>query len=276
MSLIQDALKRQQEETESTRVPLKVKAPRVPEAMPVPSSQERMDQPLPSDLKEKGQSARPWKRIAGIIIFCVLILWSAGLVVILVMKQSAASKWLDVFMPDARKVHATLEKAPLPGAPAVVQPADRAMTPSAPPPAPVRASAAESLFSPAALAAPAFADADEDAAENAFLSGPETQSAPPAIPGPASLPQGQIPATLQNAGIDRNSSRSIKVVWPRLKLSAVFLNVGAGQSGARLNNKLILLGDQIDGVTLVEIRPDSVVLKYGQQTRALKMGATLN
>ena len=68
----------------------------------------------------------------------------------------------------------------------------------------------------------------------------------------------------------------VPVVWPRLKLSAVFSNVGSGQSGARLNNRLIFLGDQIEGVTLVEIHQDSVVLKCGAEVRFLKMGMTLN
>lgn len=65
------------------------------------------------------------------------------------------------------------------------------------------------------------------------------------------------------------------VVWPKLKLSAIFSNIGSGQAGARLNNRLILAGDQIEGVVLVEIRRDGVMLKSGAETRFLKMGATL-
>ncbi len=272
MSLIQDALKRQQEETESIRVPLKVAKPPVPEAMPVPPGPERMDLPLPGDSKKQGQSGNSWKRIVGIIIFCVLILWGGGLFVALVMKQAVASRWLGEFMPNLGKVRVTLGKAPLQELPPAAQPPARAM----PSPAPDRASAVGPLFSPAAVAAPAFADEGEDAAENAVLSGMAAQAVPAAAPAPATQPQGSSPAVSKNAGEDRDGSRFSSVFWPRLKLSAVFSNMGAGQSGARLNNKLILLGDQIDGVTLVEIRRDSVVLKYGKQTRSLKMGATLN
>ncbi|MBI2441871.1 MAG: hypothetical protein HYV35_10935 [Lentisphaerae bacterium] len=65
-------------------------------------------------------------------------------------------------------------------------------------------------------------------------------------------------------------------VWPRLKLSAVFSDLGSGQAGARLNNRLVLLGGKIDGVTLVEIRSDGVMLKSGSAVRFLKMGATLH
>ena len=68
----------------------------------------------------------------------------------------------------------------------------------------------------------------------------------------------------------------VPVIWPRLKLSAVFSNAGSGQAGARLNNRLILQGGQIEGVTLIKIRRNSVVLKCGAEVRILKMGRTLN
>lgn len=102
-------------------------------------------------------------------------------------------------------------------------------------------------ISPAAVSAPAFAGEDELKEEDSGLKVVEPQL--PAIPSP--------------------------VAWPRLKLSAVFTSGGVGQAGARLNNRLVLLGDKIEGVTLIEIRPDGVKLQSGSATKFLKMGATL-
>ncbi len=122
MSLIQDALKRQQEESESSRVPLKAAPVRnagavattgraaafVPDAMPVPPSPPAIRQPTdsiacPQSLRdsvaggragpeEPVQPGKSWKRIAGIIIFCILIVWGGGLLVVLILKQSAERK----------------------------------------------------------------------------------------------------------------------------------------------------------------------------------------
>ena len=242
MSLIQDALKRQQEESESSRVPLKAAAaPSVPanrplpDAMPVPPRLELANQPLPANRPLPAKPVQPgksWKWIAGIIIFCVLIAWGGGRLVVLIHGRAA------------------LGKSAIQAPPPVAQPPATAISKPVVTLASARVSASKPLISPAAAAAPAFADEGEDAEDVALPSVKEQVEESVTVPGPTT--------------------------WPRLKLSAVFSNVGSGQSGARLNNRLILLGDQIDGVTLIEIRRDSVVLKCGQETRSLKMGAMLN
>ncbi|MCX6992184.1 MAG: hypothetical protein NT011_03470 [Kiritimatiellaeota bacterium] len=309
MSLIQDALKRQQEESESIRVPLKATppaqnagavdptlrevgaAPSVPDVMPVPPSPpaapatlgialragpEPANRPLPASqrlpaappvdppairqltdvalragLEKPVQSGKSWKLIAGIIILCVIIAWSGGLLVVLILKQSAEHTLLGQVMPDLIKAHATQSPATAISKPVVT---------SAPGP----------WLSPAAAAAPAFADEGEDVNEDMALPSVKEQGAS------ATWSRRKLSAILGNAGADQEDARLKPVVWPRLKLSAIFSNMGPGQSGARLNNRLILLGDQIEGVTLIEIRRDSVVLKCGKQTRSLKMGMTLN
>lgn len=292
MSLIQDALKRQQEESENIRVPLKsVAAPSVPETMPLPPNPQPANQSLPStppqvttgspamagspvDPAKPMQSGKSWKLIAGIIIFCVLIAWSGGLLVVLVLKQSAERTLHGAVMPDLIHGRGTLGKLPVQAPPPAARPPATAMSKPVVTPAPARASASKPLFSPAAAAAPAFADEGEDLEQD--------MAEPGAVPGtanrplPANQPQRNLSAIFNNGGADQESARLKPVVWPRLKLSAIFSNMGSGQSGARLNNRLIILGDQIDGVTLIEIRRDSVVLKCGKETRLLKMGATLN
>ena len=278
MSLIQDALKRQQEESESSQVPLKAAparppaslgealragnagavatagraAPFVPDAMPVPPIPEPANRPLPVDPEKPVQSGKSWKLIAGIIIFCILIVWGGGLLVVLVLKQSAEHTLPGPLMPDLTKAQATLGKPAIKAPPPAAQPSAAAMPKPVVTPSPSRASASIPWISPAAAAAPAFADEGEDVEDDVVLPSVNKQELPVTEPIP------------------------VPVVWPRLKLSAIFSNVGSGQSGARLNNRLILLGDQIEGVTLVEIRRDSVVLNCGKETRSLKMGMTLN
>ena len=269
MSLIQDALKRQQEESESSRVPLKAAAtPSVPDAMPVLPSPEPANRSLPvppvdppaapeAQLLRAGpeklvQPGKSWKRIACIIIFCVLIAWSGGLVVVLILKQSAERTLLGAFMPDPTHGRVILGKASVQTPPPAAQPPATAMSKPEVTPAPARASVSRPWISPAAAAAPAFVDEGEDVEEDVALPSVNKQELPVIVPSPE------------------------PVVWPQLKLSAIFSNVGSGQAGARLNNRLIFLGDQIEGVTLVEIHQDSVVLKCGAEVRFLKMGMTLN
>lgn len=288
MSLIQDALKRQQEETESSRVPLKsAVAPSVPDAMPVPLNPGAAGRPLPvgrplpaavpSVNPEKPvRSGKSWKLIAGIIIFCILIVFGGGLLVRRVLKQPVERTLLGSFIQDLTHGSMPLGKSSVQAPTPAAQPPVTAMSKTVVNPETERAAASRLLLSPAAAAAPAFADEGEDAEENAALPGVKEQVEPEAVPGTATWPQRKIPAVFSNVDSDQESARLKPVIWPRLKLSAVFSNVSSGQSGARLNNRLILLGDQIDGVTLVEIHRDSVVLKCGKETRLLKMGAILN
>jgi len=268
MSLIQDALKRQQEESEGNRVPLKAAAaPSVPDAMPVPPRPPAIRQPTdsiagPQSLRDSvtggragpdpGKPVQPgksWKLIAGIIFVCILIAWGGSLLVVFVMKQSAERTLLGSFMPDMAHGRVTLGKPAIKTAPPPAYPPAAAR--SKPVVTPVRSSAPMPWLSPAAAAVPAFAAEEEDD-ENVVAPIVTEQELP--APAPAPVP----------------------VVWPRLKLSAIFSNVGSGQAGARLNNRLILLGDQIEGVTLIEIRRDGVVLKCGAEVRFLKMGMILN
>jgi hypothetical protein len=255
MSLIQDALKRQQEESGGSRVPLKAAAAlSMPDAMPVPSSPGQANRSLsavpPVDPGKPVQPGKPWKLIAGIIVICILIVWGGGLLVVPILKPSADHTVPGPSMPDMTHGRKTLGKASVKAPPPAVQPSATAISKPVVITSLARESASRPLFSPAAVAAPAFADEGEDTEQNVALPSAKEQAVAVAVPEQAA--------------------------WPRLRLSAIFSNVAASQSGARLNNRLILLGDQIEGVTLVEIRRDSAVLQRGTEIRVLKMGMTLN
>lgn len=250
MSLIQDALRRQQEELEGKQperpaVPSVAGRPAapgnaplaVPDSMPAPPRVVPAgNAPVPgaggppeegAAMAEFEPRVKSGKQIAGIIILCLVIVWGGFFLLGLFLKTSAERSFAGLLASRlAQQQQGAVEEAE-------VEPTESA--------APVP------WISPAAVSAPAFTGEEEVKEEDSGLKVGEPQL--PAIPSP--------------------------VAWPRLKLSAVFTSGGVGQAGARLNNRLVLLGDKIEGVTLIEIRPDGVKLQSGSATKFLKMGATL-
>jgi len=132
MSLIQDALKRQQEESGGSRVPLKAAAAlSMPDAMPVPSSPGQANRSLsavpPVDPGKPVQPGKPWKLIAGIIVICILIVWGGGLLVVPDSETVGGSHraWsIHAGMTHGRK---TLGKASVKAPPPAVQPSATAI-----------------------------------------------------------------------------------------------------------------------------------------------------
>lgn len=69
--------------------------------------------------------------------------------------------------------------------------------------------------------------------------------------------------------------REAHLKWPRLKLSGIMRGYGPKQGSARINGKMVYIDGQIQGVTLVEVKADGITLKFGKETRMLKVGSTL-
>jgi hypothetical protein len=67
-------------------------------------------------------------------------------------------------------------------------------------------------------------------------------------------------------------SRTAK--WPALKLTGILRGTGKTESTAFINGKMIGVGQTIADVTVVEIQADGVILKYGNEKRFLRVGAT--
>jgi len=63
------------------------------------------------------------------------------------------------------------------------------------------------------------------------------------------------------------------VRWPALKLTGILRGTGKTESSAFINGKMISAGQTIADVTIVEIRADGVILKYGNENRFLRVGA---
>jgi hypothetical protein len=65
------------------------------------------------------------------------------------------------------------------------------------------------------------------------------------------------------------------LVWPDLKLTGILKGIATRQGAARINGKMIFIGDDIEGVTLIEIKDNGVILRYGNETKFLKVGGIL-
>jgi len=104
--------------------------------------------------------------------------------------------------------------------------------------------------------APAQAAAMQNAGTNAV----QQQSIGDAARKPVSIKQ--VPA------------RTAVVRWPALKLTGILRGSGPAESTALINGKMISAGQTIDGVTIVEIQADGVLLKYGAENRFLRVGTT--
>ncbi len=62
--------------------------------------------------------------------------------------------------------------------------------------------------------------------------------------------------------------------WPVLKLTGILRGTGKTESTAFINGKMIAAGQTIADVTIVEVQADGVILKYGNEQRFLRVGAT--
>lgn len=66
-----------------------------------------------------------------------------------------------------------------------------------------------------------------------------------------------------------------QIKWPVLKLTGILRGAGKEESSAFINNKVLGPGKTIDGVTVVEVQSDGVILQYGSERKFLRVGATL-
>jgi hypothetical protein len=63
------------------------------------------------------------------------------------------------------------------------------------------------------------------------------------------------------------------VKWPHLKLMGALAKGGAGQ--AIINGKFITVGEEIEGVKLIKIKGNTVELSYKNETQLLKVGGSI-
>ncbi|MBU4201273.1 MAG: hypothetical protein L6455_09650 [Kiritimatiellae bacterium] len=256
MSLIQEALKRQQQEFGGGKTP--EASPVVNAEPPVTETMPVMDTPLstaetqapalpppvfPPPPPVSPRSFRPGLKISGIV--------ATGLV-ILVVGGFMAAKWT---LKMVRKT-------------AIPVLAAQPMT-----------------VSPGSVMPPANGKDSENSAPQT-ASGPKPPVSIPALP-PARSSQisvssePQVSDTVGRTDVlprekaPLEKAPTVPLQWPTLKLTGILASLSAGEGSACINNQIISIGGQIEDVTLVEIRSDGVLLKYGGETKFLKMGGIL-
>lgn len=138
---------------------------------------------------------------------------------------------------------------------AVVQPSSSSAAQGATPVRPVvEVSAATAPTAPKATPVAPVA-APPSPAANAGFSFPTPGSAA-GTPSAAA----QTPAPAQN------------VVWPNVKISGVMAHASFGQRSAIVNDVLVNVGESVDGMTIIEVRENAVVMEFKGATRSFNVG----
>ena len=257
MSLIQDALKRQQQENQSgapnaAPPPLpsdaQADAPRGPEVS-VPET-------MPAGAAPEKSASKPWATgLLAAIFICAIIAtvmylgWFFVGRSFMTKKNAAQAPAAAVTPGPAPQPGTQAEPAPAQEAEAPKQEADEAS--AVQPAVPAAAPAAE----PAKPVAAAPATAQDRAPAPAPA---QPGSAAPAQPAPSLEPEPEA-APLE---------------WPSLKLSAIVLGKSTSRGAAIINGKIVEIGEEIEGVTLIGVDEEGIKLKNGPEVRTLKVGGS--
>ncbi|MFH0879321.1 MAG: hypothetical protein V2A34_06375 [Lentisphaerota bacterium] len=236
MSLIQEALKRQQEEigrisTESAErglVPPKSAPP------PVPSSPQPLMETLSHEAAPSYQAPKKSAKVLGVlaasVVLILLLLGAAGYFFMVAAKTYQAGRLPPPGeqTPVVQSGEEDVSKTIVPSTPVPFAPTGKTK------PTPVPAQKATPLPKPVRTAAPA--------------------PVKPAPVQPAAAPQ--------------------KPVWPSMTLMGVVVKSEPQLSTAVINSSLYGINDSIEGVRIVDIRHDGVILQYGSEKRMLQLGSS--
>ena len=274
MSLIQEALKRQQKEygngktheTPSSTLSespvtetIPVTEPPAPKVGPLtPKAEPPVSVTMPPPPPLSAKLFKPWMMIGGIVAIAVVVLMVGGMTVVWILKmarkKAIPALMTQVQMPDSGA------GMPMPGTePDSVQGAELVVSQPAP----------KSSFPTAAL--PQL---------------PSLQDSVPSVPltSASKDPLSSLPSVSETAGganipvVNKSLEKKappVPLQWPTLKLTGLLSSLNAGEGAARINNQMVFIGGQIEGVTLIKIGSDGIYLKYGDETRFLKVGGVL-
>lgn len=298
MSLIQDALKRQRNESgddnnDGREQSQPASAPEItqkdqiktdkedasaapqPGSAPVPAPEKATpDEQVHAPEEKPGRKV--WLTIAGIIVFILVI------IIAVIYLVSVTFSWIGKKRVQKVSPAPTEEVQPaerLPSDQDVLperRPSLRAVGPSGP---------------EAGLASVPSQDAEEEPSEPDLPSVQPPKSTPVSDSAPALRPK----MVLEERAVSKPSAEPVQTAstsariaseppvveptppmeWPRFELTGVLSGLGPGKNAAIINNQMIIEGSQIEGVTVLEVQADGVLLKYGNETRFLRMGASL-
>jgi hypothetical protein len=264
MSLIQEALKRQQEESgespvadtrqtpRPTAVPDQPKAPPAapptpPTPPPLPSGDQETAAPLSSVVEktEEKSGRRTWPVLLGVLLL-VLLLAGGGIWMMMYALGSLKPSQGEEGGQQTSRTKIVIEPG---GAEA------GGAAPAEQPPQPEPGTQPEPEPAPQPVPEPAPQ--------------PQPEPAPQPEPGAASTgetPPSEVPGTTPQPGPE-------PVAWPSLALSGM---VGKGINGsAIINGAVVSVGEVVDGARVTFIGIQNVELEYKGETRTLRVGQML-
>ncbi len=302
MSLIQEALKRQQAEFGDGVPPgASSRTPDAPATEPVPAADARpaaeyppapatrlslrksvpapeaSPDETPVDPAPGEITRRPWLGMLGVVLAVLFILALViGLLLLAWRHFLSEGDAGPAAKPAGSPEPAALASVPAKVAPPPVDvPADAAPGPAGTAPAaaaPAASEAAQEVVvetATPAVPAPESASAPVSAAESPVPA--PVMPPPPAAALDVAAPAPEAPA----APAEVAASPAPPAIWPRLNLSGVLCSAVPGEGAARINNTMVFDGGDIEGATLLKIQEDGVLLRYQGETRFLRVGATL-
>lgn len=283
MSLIEEALRKQREDTEKTqpKLQMQVQPPPLP-----PEAREQPPEEQPEAVEDAPVAAgegRSWKMLAmialgglvAVILVVLLLAWGFKL---WQGQPTASGKALAVATP------VTPAATPTPPSPSQAAPAPApAQEPAPAAAAPTSAPAAASAAAPA-VAAPSPAPAATPGPAPAAPAPASPKTTPPAAAKPPAAAAPAAPATADAEPVrittgtvapDAGSERLIvPVAWPKLSVAGVSMNARTGKGAAIINGQMLNIGDVVEGVKIVGVEKSGVKLSLGGETRVLAVGGS--
>lgn len=264
MSLIEEALRKQREETDRAQQTQPAQSP----PLTLQPVREEPPPPLPDPAQEPDaapeNSRRTWRTLAGVVaivaIIVILLLSLVGFGLYLFRRPAAAPVATTAVPRKGPAASPAPTNTPAPAVPPVAvttaAPAIVAAVPaatSAPPAAPV---AVATAVPPPVVAAPAPVAA-------------ATTTPPPAAV--AALPA--APAVAATNIVTAEPPKTL-VIWPRLAVSG-FMGGGRGGRGAVIiNNQMMSVGESIEGAKVLAVDKRGVTLSFGGEVRTLAVGSS--
>lgn len=260
MSLIQEALKRQQEDADKDSVG----APPSGEEAGANETRDEMPPPLPRAVPEADRGKRAWPTLIGVVLMRMLLIGGAVWMLYYAYLQFAGggSEPVPVEIttnspeeggPPAPPPAPEPEPEPEPEPPPK-DPGSEAVEPG-PEPEPITEPVAETTpttetgVDPAPV--PPEPSPDKPSPDKPPSEKPPSEKPKPEAPAPAPQPE---------------------VAWPALTVEGT---VGTGANGAAMiNGQVIQVGERVQGVAVQSVGRSGVVLEYKGQTRTVRAGGS--
>ena len=261
MSLIQEALKRKMEEkgggTPAATPPPPPAAlatpPPAPVSMPAPVA-------VPSGMtvQQPTQDRGNLVKIIGMVGAILVMVSLAGVLIFMAVKS-----WSSKRSPQGQ-------------AASVEQPLAAAAAAAAKP-----VSSASAGQTPSAVASIADRVSDmkgkvlESRSEGAEITGDRTpEPAPRPLPAVVEQPAPRVEASSAGGGTPVVQAQEFSL-WPRVTVNGILAKGTRGRGMAIINNQMMSVNETVEGVRLIEVKGQGVLLEFGGESRFVEIGQTV-